>query len=133
MAEAGLWSFHGAGEPPALAPHGAVLAFASAPGYDPSQNLGKITWGSGPAILIARSRASIRPARSFKIGTAAAVLKDTTWNTRQSILCTRSWADLGNKKFGCWKRHGVLDFSGPVSSCNVYFYNLGRTAGPDLH
>ncbi len=133
VAEAGLGgSSTGRGAAVALDPRtGAVLAFASAPGYDPSQNLGDYL-GDPDLPFFNRALQGIYPPGSvFKIVTAAAVLNDTTWNTRQTILCTGSY-ELGTKEFGCWKRHGVLDFFGGVAwSCNVYFYNLGRTAGPD--
>jgi hypothetical protein len=38
----------------------------------------------------------------------------------------------GVREFKCWNKHHRQDFFGAVAwSCNIYFYNIGLTAGPE--
>jgi penicillin-binding protein 2 len=132
-AETGLAaSLTGRGAAVALDPAtGAVLALASAPGYDPAGNLGNYL--EDPDLpLFNRAIQGIYPLGSvFKIITAAAALQVLEWDTRQSFLCTGTYP-LGNREFGCWNKHGQKDFWGAVAfSCNVYFYHIAQALGPD--
>ena len=40
---------------------------------------------------------------------------------------------FGNRRFSCWKAHGPTDFVKSIrESCDVFFYNIGISLGPDL-
>ncbi|MFM8313224.1 MAG: penicillin-binding transpeptidase domain-containing protein [Deltaproteobacteria bacterium] len=40
---------------------------------------------------------------------------------------------FGNRRFNCWKTHGPTDFVKSIrESCDVYYYNLGISLGPDV-
>ncbi len=133
VAEAGLAaSITGRGAAVAVNPQtGAILALASAPGFDPTKNLGDYL--GDPALpFFNRALQGIYPPGSvFKIISSVAALQNG-WDTRQTFFCTGTF-QLGNREFGCWSKHGTKDFFGAVAqSCDVYFYNLGRAVGPDL-
>ena len=132
-AEAGLGSsVTGRGAAVAVDPKtGAILALASAPGFDPAENLGDYL-GDPDLPFFNRAVQGIYPPGSvFKIITSVAALRNG-WDTRQTFLCTGSY-QMGTREFGCWSKHGRKDFFGAVAwSCDVYFYNVGRAVGPDL-
>lgn len=133
VAEAGLArSGTGRGAAVAVDPQtGAILAMASAPGFDPSENLGNYL--GDPALpFFNRALQGIYPPGSvFKIISAVAALQNK-WDTRQTFFCSGAF-QMGNREFGCWSKHGTKDFFGAMAhSCDVYFYNLGRAVGPDL-
>ncbi|MBK8574381.1 MAG: penicillin-binding protein 2 [Elusimicrobia bacterium] len=131
-AEAGLAaSVTGRGGAVAIDPRtGAILALASAPGYDPSLNLGDYL-GDPNLPFFNRALQGIYPPGSvFKIVTSAVALQNG-WDTRRTFFCTGSY-QMGNREFGCWTQHGRKDFLGAVAqSCDVYFYNMGRAVGAD--
>ena len=132
-AEAGLGSsVTGRGAAVAVDPKtGAILALASAPGFDPAENLGDYL-GDPDLPFFNRAVQGIYPPGSvFKIITSVAALRNG-WDTRQTFFCTGSY-QMGTREFGCWSKHGRKDFFGAVAwSCDVYFYNVGRAVGPDL-
>jgi penicillin-binding protein 2 len=133
VAEAGLAaSISGRGAAVALDPQtGAVLALASAPGYDSSGNLGAYLSDQALPLFNRAIQGIYPPGSVFKIVTAATGLQDIDWDTRKSFLCTGSYR-LGDREFGCWNKHGQKEFFGAVAfSCNIYFYNIGRALGPD--
>jgi penicillin-binding protein 2 len=132
-AETGLaTSVTGRGAAVAVDPQtGAILALASAPGFDPSENLGNYL--GDPALpFFNRALQGIYPPGSvFKIISAVAALQNG-WDIRQTFFCTGSY-QMGNREFGCWNKHGTKEFFGAMAqSCDVYYYNLGRAVGPDL-
>jgi penicillin-binding protein 2 len=131
-AEAGLAaSATGRGAAVAIDPNsGAILALASTPGYDPSSNLGNHLGDPNLPFFNRAVQGIYPPASVFKIITAAAALQKG-WDPRQTYVCTGSY-QMGNREFGCWSQHGRKDFFGAMaSSCDVYFYNVGRAVGAD--
>jgi penicillin-binding protein 2 len=73
------------------------------------------------------------PGSIFKIVTSAAALEAgrTTYYTR--FFCDGSFT-LGRSRFECWKEggHGSQNITEALmNSCNVFFYNAGRSAGVD--
>lgn len=138
-AEEGLAkSISGKGAVVALDPRtGAVLAFASAPDYDPNMFVlsgsereglpaGKIL----PEFNVAL-QGSYPPGSIFKIITAAALLESGRVSPSEKFHCP-GWYDAGSRVFKCWEKrgHGAVSFiDGLAKSCDVYFYHTGQRAG----
>lgn len=118
---------------------GDVLAYCSAPGYDPNLfNVG-ITVDQWKALTNNDHRPLINkvmggsypPGSTFKPAVALAAydngLADFTVN------CT-GVLTLGNHDFHCWEKHGhgTVDLrKGIQVSCDIYFYELARRLGID--
>jgi penicillin-binding protein 2 len=131
-AEAGLAaSPTGRGAAVAVDPRtGEVLALASAPGFDPAETLAPHLLDARLPLFNRALQGAYPPGSIFKIVTAAAGLQGG-WKTRTRYTCAGS-LDYGGRSFGCWKKHGRLDFFGAVAwSCNIYFYNVGQAAGAE--
>ncbi|MEW5906580.1 MAG: penicillin-binding protein 2 [Elusimicrobiota bacterium] len=138
-AEEGLRrSLSGRGAVVALDPRsGAILAFASSPGYDPNAFVSysdeefpgqaeKI-----PEFNIA-AQGTYPPASIFKIISAAAFLESGRIDPAEKVFCP-GYYDAGSRVFKCWEKkgHGRMDFiDGLANSCDVYYYVSGLRAGP---
>ncbi|MGO8672041.1 MAG: penicillin-binding protein 2 [Capsulimonadaceae bacterium] len=118
---------------------GAVLAMVSAPSYNP----GALAGGIKPAVwkplntspehpLINRAvDAMYPPGSTFKPIVAAAGLETGSITTHSSAYCPGAYY-LGKSRFGCWERHGEVDFyEAMAKSCDVFFYIAGQKIGPD--
>jgi penicillin-binding protein 2 len=139
-AEEGLKkSVSGKGAVVALDPRdGRVIAFASAPDYDPNIFVLSGTEREGlpagkilPEFNVAL-QGSYPPGSIFKIITAAAILESGRVRPEERVVCP-GYYDAGNRIFKCWdkKGHGSVDFTEGLShSCDVYFYVNGQRAGP---
>ena len=139
-AEEGLKkSVSGKGAVVALDPRtGAVLAFASAPSYDPNMFVLSGTEKEGlpagkilPEFNVAL-QGSYPPGSIFKIITAAAILESGRVDPEETTFCP-GYYDAGNRVFKCWQKkgHGRVNFiDGLANSCDVYFYVNGQRAGP---
>ncbi len=126
----------------AIAPKtGDILAFVSAPAFDPNiftRGIRKEEWTS----LISDIRTPMQnkglqgtyaPGSTVKPFLALTGLEERVQNPKAKVLCTGSFP-LGNRTFRCWKQqgHGMVDmYEAIVQSCDVYFYNLGRKLDPD--
>ncbi|MDD5208515.1 MAG: penicillin-binding protein 2 [Elusimicrobiales bacterium] len=138
-AEEGLKkSISGKGAVVALDPRtGAIIAFASAPDYDPnmfvlsgSEREGLPAGKTLPEFNVAL-QGSYPPGSIFKIITAAAILESGRVGTDEKFYCP-GYYDAGSRVFKCWdkKGHGQVSFiDGLAKSCDVYFYNAGQRAG----
>lgn len=138
-AEEGLKkSISGKGAVVALDPRtGAVLAFASAPDYDPnmfvlsgSEKEGLPAGKTLPEFNVAL-QGTYPPGSIFKIITAAAILESGRISPDDKVFCP-GYYDAGSRVFKCWnkKGHGNMDFvQGLSNSCDVYFYVNGQRAG----
>ncbi len=119
---------------------GDLLVLASHPSFDPNiftSTISPETWNNYLATkpFINRAIASCYPPASlFKLITAAAALEegiitpDTEWNCTGKIVC-------GDTEFHCNKRygHGKLQIiDGIAHSCNIPFYEIGKTISIDL-
>jgi len=138
-AEEGLKkSISGKGAVVALDPRtGAVIAFASAPDYDPNMFVlsgsekeglpaGKIL----PEFNVAL-QGSYPPGSIFKIITGAAILESGRVSPEETFFCP-GYYDAGSRVFKCWQKkgHGRVNFvEGLSKSCDVYFYNASQRAG----
>ena len=138
-AEEGLKkSISGKGAVVALDPRtGAVLAFASAPDYDPnmfvlsgSEKEGLPAGKTLPEFNVAL-QGTYPPGSIFKIVTAAAILESGRVSPDDKVFCP-GYYDAGSRVFKCWdkKGHGQVSFvEGLSKSCDVYFYVSGQRAG----
>jgi penicillin-binding protein 2 len=138
-AEEGLAkSISGKGAVVALDPRdGRVIAFASAPDYDPNMFVlsgsekeglpaGKIL----PEFNVAL-QGSYPPGSIFKIITAAAVLESGRVPPSETFNCP-GFYDAGSRVFKCWEKRGhghVAFIDGLAKSCDVYFYITSQRAG----
>lgn len=119
----------------ALEPHtGRLLAFYSAPSYDPNIFLDPSRQAERRRMMadtVAKptyNRAllgSYPPGSTFKVAVVAAAYGEV--NPSMRVLCGGSY-----KGQGCWKKtgHGVMwMLPGLVNSCDVYFYRMGEILG----
>ena len=149
-AEAGLAGAGKAGAVVALDPrNGDILAFASAPGYDPNafvhvrgeeledeESVGKIVNRPDLPLFNRAIQGLYAPGSVFKIVDAAAALESRRIPPEESYFCPGYFwlGGPGGKKFLCWKKegHGRMGLKdGLIHSCNVYFYNMSLKLGPD--
>jgi penicillin-binding protein 2 len=109
---------------------GAVLALVSHPAFDPSGDLSKFLADPQLPFFNRALQGTYPPGSVFKTVTAMAALRDG-WDIHKKIFCSGVFR-LGTKEFGCWKKHGLIDFMDAMTwSCDVYHYNMGLMAGVD--
>ncbi len=126
----------------AIAPAtGEVLAFYSAPAFDPNvfaRGIRRAEWqalASDPRNPMQNKglQGTYAPGSTVKPFLALAALEDGVQDRSRITLCPGTFR-LGNRVFRCWKEkgHGAVDmYRAIVQSCDVYFYNLGLKLGPD--
>ncbi|MFT5170195.1 MAG: penicillin-binding protein 2 [Candidatus Omnitrophota bacterium] len=119
---------------------GEILTMASAPSYDPNVFLDKTKskqvtalFKSKRAPLLNRTiRGAYPPGSVFKIPMALAGL-DTRKITKDSLVESKGYFDLGGIRFGCTAPPGKYNLNESLAhSCNVYYYKLGLRLGPEL-
>jgi len=119
---------------------GEILGIVSSPAFDPN----RFAKGVSPAywneimndkkvpMLNRAIQSQYPPGSTFKIITAIAALEEGV-SASASVTCSGGMF-LGSHRFGCWKKegHGTVSLHRAlVESCDVYFYNAGRTVGFD--
>jgi len=120
---------------------GAVLAMASAPGYDPgifidddrAQELRKVFKSKDYPLLNRAISGTYPPGSVFKVVTAISALDNSEITEETIFNCPGSFT-LGKTRFSCWKETGHGDQilkEALKNSCNVYFFNMGLAAGVD--
>jgi len=126
----------------ALAPKtGEVLAFYSAPAFDPNvfaRGIRRADWqtlNSDPRKPMQNKglQGTYAPGSTVKPFLAMAALEEKMQDKSRGVSCGGSFR-LGNRVFRCWKEkgHGTVDmYRAVVQSCDVYFYTLGLKLGPD--
>ncbi|MGA6992944.1 MAG: penicillin-binding protein 2, partial [Candidatus Deferrimicrobiaceae bacterium] len=120
---------------------GDILAFVSAPAFDPnvfSRGIRKGEW----AQLVADPRTPLQnkglqgtyaPGSTVKPFLALTALETGIQNPNALVRCEGSLT-FGDRTFRCWKKqgHGWVDmYKAIVQSCDVYFYTLGLKLDPD--
>ena len=119
--------------------NGDVLALMSAPTYDANEFAGGIdraTWQDFNQDrwrpLQNRAIAGVYPPGStYKAFVAAAGLAEGVIDATTVVVCPGHFR-LGRRVYRCWKRggHGPVDLESALAgSCDVYFYELGKTLG----
>ena len=119
--------------------NGDVLALVSAPSYDANAFAGGIDRKSWQALnldiwrpLRNRAIAGVYPPGStYKAIVAAAGLAEGVIDATTEVVCPGHFR-LGRRVYRCWKRagHGPVNLESALTeSCDVYFYELGKTLG----
>ncbi len=119
---------------------GEVLAMANSPSFDPNlfsvgisqRDWEKLSGDRRNPLLNRATAAAVEPGSVFKIVTGLAALQEGKANASSTFLCTGS-LQLGRWVFRDLQAHGRVDFtSGVAQSCNVMFWLLGRSVGPEV-
>jgi penicillin-binding protein 2 len=119
--------------------NGDVLALVSAPSYDANGFAGGVDRKTWQALnldewrpLRNRAIAGVYPPGStYKAIVAAAGLAEGVIDETTEVLCPGHFR-LGRRVYRCWKRggHGIVNLESALAeSCDVYFYELGKTLG----
>ena len=119
--------------------NGDVLALVSAPSYDANAFAGGVDRKTWQALnldewrpLRNRAIAGVYPPGStYKAIVAAAGLAEGVIDETTEVLCPGHFR-LGRRVYRCWKRggHGIVNLESALTeSCDVYFYELGKTLG----
>ncbi len=119
--------------------NGDVLAMVSAPSYDANVFAGGIDLETWRAFnqddwrpLRNRAIAGVYPPGStYKAFVAAAGLAEGVIDATTVVVCPGHFR-LGRRVYRCWKRggHGPVDLTAALEgSCDVFFYELGKTLG----
>jgi penicillin-binding protein 2 len=123
--------------------NGEVLAFSSAPAYDPNAfatGIDRATWSAliTDPLLPLQNRATQGryPAGStFKMAVGVAALEEGLITPDFKVYCPGHGVFYG-RSFACslpnGRGHGVMDLRHAIEhSCNVYFYTIGNMLGID--
>ena len=122
---------------------GAVLAFHSAPAFNPNDFIGGISSKKFNALLHDPRKplynkalqGAYPPASTFKLATSIIALQSGVvgLGDRMQQPCTGKY-QFGTRPFRCWEKkgHGSLTLAQAIEkSCDVYFYQLGLKMGLD--
>jgi penicillin-binding protein 2 len=132
-----------AGSAVAIEPRtGEVLVLASVPDYPPetfANALLPAEWKSlqddpQKPLLHRAIQGMYPPGSTFKMAMLAAGLESGTTNTGWKTVCNGGY-QLGRRYFKCWNHagHGEVGHRLSIeSSCDVYYYLLGREMGIDI-
>ncbi|HYT82421.1 MAG TPA: penicillin-binding protein 2 [Gemmatimonadales bacterium] len=120
---------------------GEILAFYSAPGYNPNAFVGgidpeywrRLNTSVANPLFDRVIQARYPPGSAWKLAVAAMALRRgvVSFRSHMPIPC-RGGLQYGNRFFRCWSRggHGDLALSDAIAqSCDVYFYQLGLKLG----
>jgi penicillin-binding protein 2 len=126
----------------AMAPRtGDILAFFSAPAFDPnafSRGIRKNEWKAlaediRKPMQNKGLQGTYAPGSTVKPFVALAALMEGVQDPKAVVRCP-GYLQIGNRRFRCWreKGHGTVDmYKAIVQSCDVYFYTMGLRLGPD--
>jgi penicillin-binding protein 2 len=120
---------------------GEILALLNYPSYDPEiisgREVNRKVWdelrSNKDHPLINRAiQEHYPPGSTFKLFLAVAGLAEGAVNLKSTVSCAGS-IFYGNRRWNCWKKHGVVDFTRAIKeSCDVFFYKLGIQLGIDV-
>jgi penicillin-binding protein 2 len=117
--------------------NGEILALASFPNFNPQvfqqgepSEVNSLL-GDPDAPLLNRAINGLYPPGSvFKIVVAAAGLQKGKIDINSRFFCSGK-KQIGNRQFHCWGSHQEENIVDAIAhSCNVFFYNLGLSLGP---
>jgi penicillin-binding protein 2 len=114
---------------------GAILAWASAPSFDPTGSLEKTLKDPKFPFLDRVYKGGYPPGSTYKIITAIAGFEKNAIRTAETVNCigyvTLPDGRGGERRYKCWKKHGVVNYwQAMAESCDTYFYGLGKKIGP---
>lgn len=118
---------------------GEVLALVSKPAFDPNFFATRISRANWSDLINDPRKPMINrviqnhyaPGSVFKVFMAAAGIETETLNPLENTFCP-GFATFYGHSFACWKKggHGTIGVhEAIVSSCNVFFYNVGKELG----
>ncbi|MBQ9235879.1 MAG: penicillin-binding protein 2 [Alphaproteobacteria bacterium] len=118
---------------------GEVLAFASAPSFDPnlfanglsSENWKELNSNEKKPLLNKAVAGLYSPGSTFKMVVGLAALEAGAINRTRHSYCSGKMM-LGNHTFHCWKRegHGALSVVQALQhSCDIFFYETAQKVG----
>lgn len=118
---------------------GEILAFVSAPSFDPNLFTNGISYKDWNALLyherhpLANKAISgqYSPGSTFKIVVALAALEEGIINENTTFNCTGAM-QLGNHRFHCWRHagHGPQNVVDALkNSCDIFFYEVALKLG----
>lgn len=119
--------------------NGEVLVMAGRPSYDPSlfpkadERLGKLLTDPEAPLMNRAIAGLYPPASTFKLVTAATVLRKHPEWAREAFYCSGS-RNIGGTEFHCFVTtgHGALTFEEAVAvSCDCVFYDLATRMPPE--
>ena len=116
---------------------GRILALCSLPAFDSNQfikggNLREITDDQSKPLLNRAIQATYPMGSVFKPLLAVTALQEKKAHPGTTFTCQGEFK-LGLTRFGCWRTHGQQNlYQALAHSCNVYFYNLGLSLGPEF-
>jgi penicillin-binding protein 2 len=118
---------------------GEVLACVSQPSFDPNLFVPRIP-ASVWRTLLNDPRAPLNnravqsayaPGSIIKPFFALAGLETGVLTTRSGITCAGGYS-AGRRFFGCWRRHGAVDFYRSIAlSCDTFYYITAQKLGPE--
>jgi penicillin-binding protein 2 len=118
---------------------GEVLACVSQPSFDPNLFVPRIP-ASVWRTLLNDPRAPLNnraiqsayaPGSIIKPFFALAGLETGVLTTRSGITCAGGYS-AGRRFFGCWRRHGSVDFYRSIAlSCDTFYYITAQKLGPE--
>ena len=113
---------------------GGILAWASAPTFDPIGSLAADLKDPNSPFLDRVYKGAYPPGSTFKIITAITGFEKNMIRTSERVNCVGfvTLADTrgGERKYKCWKKHGSVDYwRAMAESCDTYFYLLGQKLG----
>ncbi|MBW2094834.1 MAG: penicillin-binding protein 2 [Deltaproteobacteria bacterium] len=120
---------------------GEILAMASSPWFDPNifvKGIDRETWeamvrGADHPLQNRAISGQYPPGSVFKIVVALGALQEGVLDPEEKLFCGGSYR-LGKSVYRCWKRwgHGWIKLhAGLAQSCDVYFYQVGKSLGID--
>lgn len=118
---------------------GDLLAVGSAPTFDPNKfvrgisiaDYAELTENKYRPLANKSVQGAYPPGSTFKMVTALAALEDGVITAQDTVRCT-GHAEVGGRKFHCWKRsgHGNVDLQKSIQqSCDVYYYDIAQRVG----
>jgi len=122
------------------AQNGEVLVMSSSPSFDPNvfvdrkdkKALNYFLSSEDAPLFNRATRGQFPPGSVFKPVTALAAHRSKNFKTSLTYSCAGKMR-VGERYFKCWTEHGRQDFYQAMGhSCDIYFYRLGLTAGPDM-
>src|SRR4030042_2182001 len=118
---------------------GEVLGLVSKPSFDPNhfakgvryEEWTALTQDKNKPLLNRALQSQYPPGSTFKIIMAIAALEEGVITPETKVEC-RGGITYGRWHFGCWRKkgHGVVSLHRAlVESCDVYFYEVGKSLG----
>ncbi len=121
--------------------NGEVLVMLNFPTYDPETISGREVSSKVWAQLSQDEQRPLRnraimdhypPGSTFKLFMAVAGMAEGLIHKDTKVDC-KGYMRLGNRKFHCWKKHGIVDLTRSIKeSCDFFYYKVGLDLGVDL-